>query len=66
MTRYFTGDEIADIRNAWGCGVSLGILAKRYGLTEQSLRQQIGEPAWRPEPTTDRQRSLFDQIGGES
>lgn len=30
-----------EIRDLWGSGVALGILALRYGVTERSLREQL-------------------------
>lgn len=39
--KQLTPDDLADVRNAWGCGVSLKMLAAQRGLTEQELRWQL-------------------------
>ncbi len=42
--KQLTSDEIADVRNAWGFGVPLSILARQRGIDEQELRRQLGLP----------------------
>lgn len=39
-----TADELDEIRNAWGFGVPLSILARQRGIDEQELRRQLGLP----------------------
>ena len=39
-----TADEITGVRNAWGCGVPLSLLARQRGIDEQELRRQLGLP----------------------
>lgn len=63
QTKQLTADEISGIRNAWGCGVPLKMLARQRGISERELRLQIGEPQWTPTPEPDRQRTLFDCEG---
>jgi hypothetical protein len=43
-TKQLTSDEIADDRNAWGCGVPLSILASQRDIDEQEHRRQLGLP----------------------
>ena len=43
-TKQLTSDEIAGVRNAWGCGVPLSLLARQRGIDEQQLRRQLGLP----------------------
>ena len=47
-----TPEELKEVRNSWGFGVPLGMLAKPHGITEQELRQQLGVATSRaiPEP----------------
>lgn len=44
QTKQLTSDEIADVRNAWGFGVPLSILARQRDIDEQALRRQLGLP----------------------
>ena len=43
-TKQLTSDEIAGVRNAWGCGVPLSLLARQRGIDEQEHRRQLGLP----------------------
>lgn len=49
--RKLSPDELDEIRNSWGCGVPLQLLATQHGVTENELRRQLGIPPRRaPEP----------------
>ena len=58
-------EDIKDLNNSRGCGVSWPVLSKHYGIPVAELQRLSGQPQWNdiPEPTT--QRTLFDD-GGES
>lgn len=46
-------EQLAEIRDCWGMGVPLPILAGQHGLTENELRRQLHEtPRRAPEPPT--------------
>lgn len=49
-----TPEQLADVRNAWGAGVSIELLAAHRNLSVDELRIELGQPAWRPV-----QRDLF-------
>lgn len=48
--RYFSADEIADIKNARGCNVPWDRLAGHFRVTVEELQAAVGEPQWKPEP----------------
>ena len=50
MSRYFSGDEIADIKNARGCNVPWDRIAGHYRVPEEEVRNAVGEPKWKREP----------------
>jgi hypothetical protein len=46
-----TPEQLAEIRDCWGMGVSLRFLATQFGVPECELRQQLGAtPRRAPEP----------------
>jgi hypothetical protein len=56
-------EQIIDARQMIGCGWAVRNVARHYGLSEESLRTQLGMPIWRSLPM-DQQRTLFDAEGG--
>ena len=63
QTPQLTVDQIAEVRDCWGMGVPLKMLAKQRDITERQLRLQLGEPQWTTTPEPERQRTLFDCEG---
>ena len=57
-------EQIIDARQALGCGLTVKQAARHFGLSEERFRSELGMPQWRTLPQ-DRQRTLFDEIGGE-
>ena len=53
---YIDGDQLDEIRNAYGCGIPLERLAAQLNIAEDALRRLLGLPAWKPEP--ELQKSL--------
>ena len=51
MSRYFSADDIADIKNARGCNVPWDQIAEHYCVTVEELQNAVGEPQWRALPT---------------
>jgi len=52
MTRYISGDELADAQNAHGMGVPLAKIAAHLRLPETDLRRMLGlPPVNAPQPT---------------
>jgi|GEM_PF-1671682 len=43
-TRYFSGDDVADMKNARGFGVSLDRIAAHYGATVDEIKSAVGDP----------------------
>lgn len=39
-----TSEELAEVRDCWGMGVPLSILARQRDIDEQELRRQLGLP----------------------
>ena len=48
MSQYICGDDLQDIRNAYGCGIPLERLAAQVGVSEDDLRRLLGLPQWKP------------------
>jgi len=46
QTKQLTHDELDEVRDCWGMGVPLPMLAAQQYMTEQELRVQLREPAW--------------------
>jgi hypothetical protein len=51
--RYLDADQIADARNARGCGVPLDRIAGHLGVTVAELRAALGMPGLKPVPVDD-------------
>ena len=47
---YIDADTLDEIRNAYGLGVPLERLASQLGTDEETLRQLLGLPKWKPLP----------------
>jgi hypothetical protein len=47
---YLDADTLADIANAYGCGIPLERLAAQVGTDEQTLRRRLGLPQWKQLP----------------
>lgn len=62
--RVLDSEQRIDARQMIGCGWAIPQVARHYGLTEQQLRRELGLPQFISEPNQDRQKTLFDQIGG--
>ena len=62
MSRYFSANDVADIKNARGCNVPWDRLAGHYRATVEEVQNAVGEPQWQREPVPqDRQQKLdFD------
>lgn len=58
--RYFSADEIADIKNARGCMVPWPKLAAHFGVSVEDLQVAVGEPAWKAEPAMAAAEGKFD------
>lgn len=52
MTRYISGDELADARNALGMGVPMLRIAGHLGVSESELRALLGLPNMTTATTT--------------
>ncbi len=44
QVKKLTPDELSEVRDCWGMGVPLSILARQRGIDEQELRRQLGLP----------------------
>lgn len=62
--RFLDSEQRIDARQMIGCGWAIRDVARHYGLTESQLRQELGLPQFMSDAQPDRQKSLFDQIGG--
>lgn len=58
--RYFSADDIADIKNARGFNVPWDRIAGHYGATVEELQVATGEPQWKPEPAKSDVEPVFD------
>ena len=50
--RYYSSDDIADMKNARGFNVPWDRIAGHYGDSVDSIKHACGEPAWKAEPVT--------------
>lgn len=48
--RYFSADEIADIKNARGFNVPWVRIAGHYSVPIEEVQAAVGEPQWKAEP----------------
>ena len=55
--RYYSADDIADIKNARGCGVPWDRIAGHYGDSVENIQHACGEPAWKAEPQPESEES---------
>ena len=63
-THSLDSQQIADVRNARGCGVPWPRLSRHYGIPVIELRRLLGEPQWADVPDSQPdQRTLFDDGG---
>jgi hypothetical protein len=58
-TRYFSGDEEAEIRNAVGCQVPYWRIAEYYGCSVEDLQVLLGNPQFKQIPDANREPDLF-------
>ena len=58
-------EQKKDARQALGCGVPVRQVAVHFGLSEITLRRELGMPMRKPEQA-DQKRSLFDESRGDS
>ena len=58
MSRYFSADDMADIKNARGCNVPWARLAEHYCASVEELQIATGSPQWKE--LVQVQRGLFD------
>ena len=57
-------EDIKDLNNSRGCGVSWPVLSKHYGIPIAELQRLSGQPQWKDLEQPAQQRTLFE-IGGE-
>ena len=60
-TPYLSGDTLQDVRNAFGCGIPLELLAAQLGIAEGDLRRLLGLPRWQ---TIDFRQQTPGRLGG--
>jgi hypothetical protein len=63
--RTLDDEQIKDLKNSRGCGVSWPVLKKHYGVPIAELQRLSGQPQWKDLEQPAQQRTLFDEIGGE-
>lgn len=65
IQRTLDAEQIKDLNNSRGCGVSWPTLSKHYGLPVAELQRLSGQPQWRDIEQPAKQRTLFDDGGAE-
>ena len=51
IKRYYSADDIADMKNARGFNVPWDRIAGHYSDSVDAIKHACGEPAWKSEPT---------------
>jgi hypothetical protein len=54
-------EDIKDLNNSRGCGVSWPVLSKHYGIPIAELQRLSGQPQWKDLEQPAQQRTLFDR-----
>ena len=64
---YRTLDEqqVKDLKNSRGCGVSWAVLSKHYGIPVAELQRLCGQPQWKDLEQPATQGTLFDEGSAE-
>jgi hypothetical protein len=65
LQRTLDEDQIKDLKNALGFGVSWPVLEKHYGIPIAELQRLSGEPHWKIMPSYKTQGDLFEDGGGK-
>jgi hypothetical protein len=58
-TRYWSTDDLAEIRNARGFNIPWQRIAGHYGVSVEAVQQAVGAPQWRSEPVQHPEPDLF-------
>lgn len=64
--RYFSADEIADIKNARGFNVPWERIAGHYGVPIDEVQAAVGEPQWKAEPAKSDAEPVCDLWAADS